>query len=253
MSYAEVFADAGLTVLLYDHRNLGASDGEPRQHIDPWQQVAGYRDAITYATTLPEANPERIGIWGSSYAGGHVITVAANDRRVGCAVSQVPLVSGHQSASRMFRWDTMRALRRRFDADRLARFRGAAPQTIPVFTTAPDALSALPPPVDDRFLEACFQDAAWQNEVTLESLELFLQYEPGSLVPFVSPTPLLMVVAAGDRVTFTDLALDVYARAREPKRLHLFQGGHFQAYSRFYDETSRAARDWFVQHLLPGA
>ena len=50
--YAERFAEAGFHVLLFDYRYLGASDGEPRQHIDPWRQVGDYRDAITFASTL---------------------------------------------------------------------------------------------------------------------------------------------------------------------------------------------------------
>ena len=45
--FAEVFAAAGLGALVFDNRNFGASDGEPRQEIDPWQQVRDYRDAIT--------------------------------------------------------------------------------------------------------------------------------------------------------------------------------------------------------------
>ena len=50
-SFAEVFAAAGLNVLVFDNRNFGASDGEPRQEIDPWAQVRDYRHAITYAGT----------------------------------------------------------------------------------------------------------------------------------------------------------------------------------------------------------
>ena len=42
-SFAEVFAAAGLDALVFDNRNFGASDGEPRQEIDPWQQVRDYR------------------------------------------------------------------------------------------------------------------------------------------------------------------------------------------------------------------
>src|SRR4051794_36505114 len=46
--FAETFAAAGLAAVVFDNRNFGASDGEPRQEIDPWQQVRDYRDAITY-------------------------------------------------------------------------------------------------------------------------------------------------------------------------------------------------------------
>src|SRR5215475_8196289 len=96
--FAEVFAAGGLGALVFDNRNFGASDGEPRQEIDPWAQVRDYRDAITYAEGLPEADPNRIGVWGSSYSGGHVIVVGAIDRRVKCVVAQVPLASGHDNA-----------------------------------------------------------------------------------------------------------------------------------------------------------
>lgn len=45
-AFAEVFAHAGFGALVFDNRNFGASDGEPRQEIDPWQQVRDYRHAI---------------------------------------------------------------------------------------------------------------------------------------------------------------------------------------------------------------
>src|SRR2546430_10431149 len=93
-SFAEVFAAAGLNVLVFDNRCFGASDGEPRQEIDPWAQVRDYRDAITYLHTLPEVDPGRIGIWGSSYSGGPVLVVAAIDRRVHGAGRPVPPLRG---------------------------------------------------------------------------------------------------------------------------------------------------------------
>ena len=92
--YADVFANAGMAALVFDNRNFGSSDGQPRQEIDPWAQVRDYRHAITYARTRSEVDPARIGIWGSSYSGGHVLVVGAIDRRVKCVVAQVPLVSG---------------------------------------------------------------------------------------------------------------------------------------------------------------
>src|ERR671936_1706738 len=126
-SYAEVFAQTGLAALVFDNRNFGASDGEPRQEIDPWAQVRDYRHAITYARTRPEVDRERIGAWGSSYSGGHVLVLGAIDRRVKCVVSQVPLVSGWLNAQRLIRSDFMGQTRAMFDADREARYEGKAP------------------------------------------------------------------------------------------------------------------------------
>ena len=119
--FAEAFAEAGLASIVFDNRNFGASDGEPRYEIDPWQQVRDYRDAITYAETLPETDAERIGIWGSSYSGGHVLVVGAIDRRVKCVVSQVPLASGHGNARRLIRADFLAGVQGMVDADRRAR------------------------------------------------------------------------------------------------------------------------------------
>src|SRR5499427_7756926 len=201
-SFAEVFAAAGLSVLVFDNRNFGASDGEPRQEIDPWAQVRDYRHAITYLHTLPEVDPGRIGIWGSSYSGGHVMVVAAIDRRVKAVVSQVPLISGHANLRALVRADFIAGFRELFDADRMARFRGEPPVMVPVVDPDPLAPSALPTPDSwEWFSETGKTRApAWRNEVTLRSVEMFTEYEPASYLPYISPTPLLMLVAFGDHL-----------------------------------------------------
>ena len=61
--YASVFAEAGLNALVYDHRNFGDSDGTPRQELDPVLQYRDYRNAISYATTRPEVDANRVGVW----------------------------------------------------------------------------------------------------------------------------------------------------------------------------------------------
>ena len=53
-AYAEVFHAAGLSSLVFDNRCFGASDGLPRQEVDPWAQVRDYRTAITFAATRHE-------------------------------------------------------------------------------------------------------------------------------------------------------------------------------------------------------
>src|SRR6201987_4042451 len=124
--FAAAFAAAGLNALVFDNRCFGASDGEPRQEIDPWAQVRDYRHAITYLCTVPEVDPQRIGIWGSSYSGGHVLVVAAIDRRVKAVVGQVPLISGRANIRALVRADFIAGFREMFDADRMARFQAKA-------------------------------------------------------------------------------------------------------------------------------
>jgi fermentation-respiration switch protein FrsA (DUF1100 family) len=250
--FAEAFAEAGLACLVFDNRNFGSSDGEPRHEIDPWRQVSDYRAAISYAVTRPEVDSDRIGIWGSSYSGGHVLLVGAIDRRVKCVVSQVPVVSGHANIRALVRADALPSLRAQFEADRLARFCGAAPAMVPVVDPDPLAPAALPGPESWAWFTQTHEQRApaWRNEVTLRSVEMFSEYEPGAYVPWISPTPLLMCVAHEDLLTPSELAIETYARAREPKRLVLLPGGHFDAYVDGFDISSAAASDWFSQHLL---
>jgi fermentation-respiration switch protein FrsA (DUF1100 family) len=252
--FAETFAAAGLAAIVFDNRNFGASAGEPRQEIDPWQQVRDYRDVITFAETLPETDAARIGAWGSSYSGGHVLVVGAIDRRVKCVVSQVPLISGHANARRLIRADLFAGLHEMFDADRRARYSGTAPAMIPVVSENPAGAAALPTADSWHwFTETAKARApAWRNEVTLRSVEMFLEYEPGAYIAHVSPTPLMIVVALGDHLTVADEALAAYERALEPKRLVALKGGHFDAYVKDFAAAAHPARDWFVQHLLAG-
>ena len=250
--FAEAFADAGLAALVYDNRNFGASDGEPRHEIDPWAQVRDYRHAITYATTRQELDADRIGVWGSSYSGGHVLVVGAIDRRVRCVASQVPLVSGHDNFRALVRPDFVGGFRAQFDADRAARYRGEAPAMVPVVDEDPLAPSALPTPDSWRWFTETHESRApsWRNEVTLRSVELFTEYEPGTYLPWISPTPLLMCVAEDDVLTPTDLAIRAFQHAHEPRRLVILPGGHFDAYVDGFDPASSAATEWFVEHLV---
>jgi fermentation-respiration switch protein FrsA (DUF1100 family) len=250
-AFAEVFAASGLGALVYDNRNFGASDGEPRQEIDPWEQVRDYRHAITYARTREEVDGDRIGIWGSSYSGGHVLVAGAIDRRVKCVVSQVPLVSGHHNSRRLVRSDFIAPVREAFDADREARFRGEPPAMVPVVDPDPMATSALPTADSWEWFSQTGETRApsWRNEVTLRSVEMFWEYEPGAWIEWISPTPLLLVVAQRDHLTVSDLAIAALERAREPKRLALLPGAHYDAYVAGFDAASRVARDWFGAHL----
>ncbi|GAA1384569.1 alpha/beta hydrolase [Pseudonocardia kongjuensis] len=251
--FAEVFAAGGLGVLVYDNRNLGESDGEPRGEIDPWRQIEDYRSAVTFASGLGDVDADRIGIWGSSYSGAHVLVVAATDRRVRAVSSQVPLISGNENARRLVRADHIAGLRAAFDADRVARYQGAAPATIPVtWVDDPGEPCALPTADTHDFFLGPIRERAktWENEVTLRSVEMFTNYEPGAYLPLISPTPLLLTVAAGDHLTPADLALAGYQQAREPKQLTILPGGHFEAYTGDNFAVSSAAQlDFFRTHL----
>src|SRR6266550_5893250 len=93
--FARRFAEAGIAALLFDYRGFGASGGEPRQRIFPRDQIEDYRSALTWLSLQPEIDADRLGVWGSSFSGGHVLHVAAYDPRVKAVVSQVGAMDVH--------------------------------------------------------------------------------------------------------------------------------------------------------------
>ncbi|WP_199315032.1 alpha/beta hydrolase [Streptomyces cadmiisoli] len=246
--YAETFQAAGLSALAYDHPGLGASEslpGSPRQEIDPWQQIRCIQHAITYAQSRDDVDPDRIGVWGSSLGGGNAFVAAAIDRRVRAVVGQVPMISGSATAGT----EGQDAF---FAAERLARAAGAAPTVIPVVAEDPSVPSALPTPDAWAWFTQNGKDEAstWRNEVTVTSAEFIRGFEPGRYLPLIAPTPLLMIVAPHDRTTPGAGATTAYETAAHPKKLELIPGGHFDAYDgEEFRLASRAARDWFTEHL----
>lgn len=247
--FAEAFAAAGFVVLLHDHRGFGASDGEPRQDVDPWRQIADWRRAISYLESRPEVDPARIGLWGTSYAGGHAIVLGATDRRLRVVVAQVPTISGYEQGLRRIPPDRVAALEESFAADERAQFRGeplarqaivSADPVVPASYRSQDAIDFYTQPLPE---------GAWENDVTVRSTRAARMYEPGAWISRVSPTPLLLIVALSDTMTVTDVALAAYERALQPKKLLTVAGGHFDPYLSGFNESSAAARAWFAEYL----
>lgn len=240
LDYAQLFRAAGLACLVYEHRNFGASGGEPRFEIDPWQQVADMREVISFARTLDGIDPARIGLWGTSYSGGHALTVAALDRRVRCVVAQVPLVDGHATLRSWLgdaHWDMMQ---QRFAEDRDARYRGEPPRT-----TKP----ARPGDQTWDWVQKIAAEEVYPNRITQRSLELIASYEPAQFVSRIAPTPLLMILATDDTQTPYAGQRAAFERAGEPRRLVTIDGGHYDPYTTSFADAAGAARDWFLAHL----
>jgi len=98
--FAQHFVQQGFAVFTFDYRYWGGSQGEPRHLLKVKELLKDWSNVIDYVFTLPNINTDRIGIWGSSFAGGHVVTTAATHsqrHRIGAVVSQVPFVDGLDS------------------------------------------------------------------------------------------------------------------------------------------------------------
>jgi fermentation-respiration switch protein FrsA (DUF1100 family) len=252
-NFAEKFEEAGFVVLVFDYRYFGDSEGEPRGRLIPAEQHEDYKNAITWISQRAEVDPDRIGIWGSSYSGGHVLYLTSFDKRIKAAVAQVPLVNGWQNAQRLMRPDVFDEFLAALAQDRAQRYTEGTGASVPV--VAPEGEpSALPTPESYEWFTHAGETIApnWRNEVSLESMEAFLEYNPAGSIHLISPTPLLIVVAEKDTLTPTDLAIEAYERALEPKSLVILEGAkHFDAYTEpGLSQSALPVVEWFERHLM---
>ena len=194
-----------------------------------------------------------IGVWGTSYAGGHVLVLGATDRRIRAVVSQVPTISGYEQGLRRVPPDAVAALEHQFDEDERAQLRGEPPRLQQVVNADPSVVASYRTADAIAFYLQPLPQGVWKNEVTVRSGWLARMYEPGQWVARVSPTPLLMIVALADNITLTDLQLRAYEQMLEPKKLATVEGGHFDPYAKQFPRASAAAVSWFRQHLAAGA
>ncbi|MBD2158786.1 alpha/beta hydrolase [Leptolyngbya sp. FACHB-16] len=249
--FAEFFVQAGFVVTLFDYRYMGASEGEPREQMLPSEQHEDYRNAITWTQLQPEVDPERIGLWGFSYSGGHVLHVAAFDPRVKAIVVQMPTVNAFLNSRRLASPLELDELKKTLLIDRIKRYQTGevsyfplvAPPGQPCFLATPDAFA---------WAESAksASEGRWKNRLTYESIEHCLYYESVPHPEAIFPTPLCMIVGEKDFLATPDLAASVYARAMEPKSFTVLKGGHFDGFQgEGFKVASTTALSWFEKYL----
>jgi fermentation-respiration switch protein FrsA (DUF1100 family) len=249
--FAERFAAAGFATLLFDYRYFGESDGEPRGQLVPQFQLEDYRNAVSFLRTLPEVDPQRVGIWGTSFSGGHVLHLGAFDRRVRAVVAQVPTVSVYGNAQRIQHPEQLAELERMIGMARDQRYRTGGVQYIPV-VAPPGEPCVLPGRSEyERLTRQAGEAPTWRNAITVESLEKMLEYAPAAGMRWIAPTPVLVVVAGLDALTPADLTLDAFREAGEPKSLLWLRCHHHDVYDvpAHFERACGAAVRWFMQHL----
>lgn len=249
--YSAAFAADGFPTLVLDHRGFGPSDGSQRLEVDPYAQMSDWRDAFDFVQDQPAvAASSPAGVWGSSFAGGLAMALAATDRRVGCVVAQIPNVGGHDNAARLFSDAERAALDDLLARDRAGRRRGETPLTVPVMATEPGQLCALPPAVSSRYIQAVQRAyPSWRNKVTVRSVEHMCAFEPSGWIRKVSPTPLQMIVAREDACTYPEPQLALFNELSELRKLVIHPGGHFDTYTDYFEPTMTPALAWFRTHL----
>jgi poly(3-hydroxybutyrate) depolymerase len=256
--YAEAFAAQGIAVLLYDHRNLGASGGEPRREVNPWIQARGYRDAARFARTLPEANGGRVALWGLSNSGMQVLVLGALlDSEVAAVTAVVPscgeVPAPPDPDGRLFA-----ALRETFERGDVSGTPETTAGPIPVVSFDPMRHpSHIAPPTGFRwFMEyGGRHGSGWVNDATRVVPPTPAPFSPGIAAPHVR-VPVQVIYAPDDEMVRANPAVTrlVCAALGGPKEVvELEEGcGHFGELwhpSPWFDRVSALQATFLVRHL----
>lgn len=193
-AYAEAFAAAGHSALVFDYRGFGDSEGEPRQVIDIRGQQADYRTAVAWARQQPEV--QRVVLWGTSFSGGHVIEVAATDPSIAAVIAQVPFADGRARAGVLPKRTFLRILANAV-LDEVGGRLGRAPRLVPAIGD-PGAYAALTAPAGVAAFRRVTPDGSrWRNAFAARAVLHVARWRPGRRAAGLS-MPLLVVVARAD-------------------------------------------------------
>lgn len=234
--YAAFFAEAGIAALTFDYRNFGDSEGEPRQHIDPWEQIYDIINAVTYVSLREDVDEERVGIWGISFAGGHVFPVAALDRRVKTVMSVVPMLDGWYNTLRANSNVGLRELWDLIDKDRIERAKtgkhgkilhSAHPHETPSTFPAPETW-----PIFKKFKETVAPNH--EHWTTVQSCEYVLAYDVKPYMKRITYQPTLMVTSWYDDITMSELEVPAFNTIPSPRK-RLVQVGSGASHMSLYD------------------
>lgn len=237
---AVVFAKSGYLAVTFDYRGWGnsdprvilanpAPDGKPgtfqaeviaiREVVDPVEQGRDWLNALHWLQSEPMCDAQRIGVWGSSYSGGHVLYAAAHDRRVKAVFSQVGgmdsrfVVAGDDARARTLKEATQRA-------------RGQLPYPEPGAVEVGALRGA---PIRDKLMH----------------------YAPVELARQASHAALMFVIAENEELFDNrDHAIKAHAAATGVKKLVTLPGiKHYGIYREARERAQQLAVEWFDAHL----
>jgi fermentation-respiration switch protein FrsA (DUF1100 family) len=248
-AYAERFCAAGLGVLLFDYRHFGASAGEPRQLLDIPSQIADYGAALHHARQIDWVDADRIALFGSSFSGGHVLTLAAHHPGIAAVVAQCPYTDPLASFSKLGPVNLARATVAGL-FDQLTAFTGLPPYYIAAVGDPGTFAVMTTPDSKPGFAALTSEDSTWENRVAARIALRATMYRPGAQVKRIA-CPVLFCVCDDDSVAPAGATLKHAATAPrgEIKRYPI---GHFDIYiGEAFEQAVADQTEFLVRHLQP--
>jgi len=247
-AFAERFCAKGLAALVFDYRNFGDSAGKPRNLISPRRHVQDWLAAISHARSLHEVDGTRIGLWGSSFSGGHVLVAAARDGRVSAVVSQVPFVDGVSTALSMnLRSSISGMIHALRDLLSVIAFQG--PHCVPVAADPGEFALMNTPESKPGYLALVPPESNWKNQAPARIILTLPFYRPIAFAKKIQ-CPVLMIYAENDSLIPARDAPRCAAEIRQVQTVKL-AGGHFDLYvGELFEKVSAGEAEFLCQYLI---
>ncbi|KAB8204764.1 Alpha/Beta hydrolase protein [Aspergillus parasiticus] len=232
--YADSFNQMGYTCVVFDYRCTGGSEED-------------WKSAIKYTRQLENVDPNQVGLFGTSFSGGHVIQLAATDKKLKAAISQCPFTSGWQStlctgiaaAPRLAGLGLLDTL---FGSDK-------KPITVPLTGKPGEAALMNAPDVLSTFPLLIPKDHPFQERVPARLTLKLPLLRPGSYASRVE-CPILFGICGKDSVAPADATL-AYARTAPKGVIKWYDVGHFEIYRGQAFEHAIQDYKQFFQEYLP--
>jgi fermentation-respiration switch protein FrsA (DUF1100 family) len=227
--YARHLSGQGFVTLAFDAAHQGESEGEPRGLEDPAHRMEDIKAAVSFLTTRPEADPERIGALGIRVSGGYALNAAASDHRIK-AVATVSAVD----IARQFRngadgTQSPAVFQHMLDAAaaaRAAETRGEGPQAFRLFPDTAEQARARGGQHSLKGFEYYISGPTAHPRsakfLTWSSIDHMAFFDAFRFVSLIGPRPLLMI--AGREAVTSWMSIQALQNATGPRELHWIDG-----------------------------
>jgi hypothetical protein len=222
--YAERFSGAGYTVLTFDPRTYGESEGEPRSYHDPTRIIEDYVNAAQFAMTRKDIDPDNVAAVGVCIGGGYAISAAARERKIKTVVS----IAGGFNVGGTFQHfmgiEGFAAYSAKINTVMREQYRTGKVQYVPTIAhgfSEDIPIAAMPIEEAYSYYSRTHKSDAptWSDKMTVASLEAFSSYNALVHVPLIAPAPLQIIHGTKDLFLLPEYAQQAYDSALGPKEL----------------------------------
>jgi fermentation-respiration switch protein FrsA (DUF1100 family) len=226
--FAERFQREGFAAVVFDYLQWGGSGGQPRDELSVPRQLADYGTVIGWTAAQPAIDTTRIFAWGTSFAGMHIVELAASDSRLAGALAQSPLTDGLAGAALIPLPKSIRLMGLAL-LDRIGSLFGRPPLYLPNSGGPGDlAVGATEDALFGLKLMTPREPSDWHNRVAARSLLSVAAHRPVRRAGRIR-VPILLVVPEED--TMAPIAPTLRVAKRAPNaELFRSRGGHYDVY-----------------------